>query len=58
MKIYDLDGERTPDPLVYVPVLYGCEIWSFALSEEQRLREFENKVLRKIFGGKRDDITG
>ncbi|KAJ4451174.1 hypothetical protein ANN_02616 [Periplaneta americana] len=38
-------------------VLYGCETWTLTLREEQRLREFENKVLRKIFGAKRDDVT-
>ena len=39
-------------------VLYGCETWSLTLREEQRLRVFENKVLRKVFGAKRDEITG
>ncbi|KAJ4445601.1 hypothetical protein ANN_12283 [Periplaneta americana] len=39
-------------------VLYGCETWTLTLREEQRLRVFENKVLRKIFGAKRDEITG
>ena len=39
-------------------VLYGCETWSPTLREEDRLRVFENKVLRKIFGAKRDEITG
>jgi hypothetical protein len=39
-------------------VLYGCEIWSLTLSEEQRLRVFENRVLRRIFGPKRDHVTG
>ncbi|KAJ4450318.1 hypothetical protein ANN_01738 [Periplaneta americana] len=39
-------------------VLYGCETWTFTLREEQRLRVFENKVLRKIFGAKRDEVTG
>ena len=39
-------------------VLYGCETWSLTLREEHRLREFENKVLRNIFGAKRDEITG
>ncbi|KAJ4431125.1 hypothetical protein ANN_19720 [Periplaneta americana] len=38
-------------------VLYGCETWTLTLREEQRLRVFENKVLRKIFGAKRDDVT-
>ena len=38
--------------------LYGCETWSLTLIEEHRLRVFENKVLRKIFGAKKDEITG
>ncbi|KAJ4446595.1 hypothetical protein ANN_13292 [Periplaneta americana] len=39
-------------------VLYGCETWTLTLREEHRLRVFENKVLRKIFGAKRDEVTG
>ncbi|KAJ4449913.1 hypothetical protein ANN_01320 [Periplaneta americana] len=39
-------------------VLYGCETWALTFREEQRLRVFENKVLRKIFGAKRDEVTG
>ncbi|KAJ4431282.1 hypothetical protein ANN_19879 [Periplaneta americana] len=39
-------------------VLCGCETWTLTLREEQRLRAFENKVLRKIFGAKRDEVTG
>jgi len=39
-------------------VLYGCEIWSLILREERRLRVFENKVLRTVFGPKRDEVTG
>ena len=39
-------------------VLYGCEAWSLTLREEQRLKAVENKVLRRIFGSKRDEITG
>jgi hypothetical protein len=38
-------------------VLYGCESWSLTLREECRLRVFENKVLRRIFGPKRDEVT-
>jgi hypothetical protein len=37
-------------------VLYGCETWSVTLREEHRLRVFENRVLRRIFGPKRDEI--
>ena len=39
-------------------VLYGCETWSLTLREERRLRVFENRVLRKVFGPKRDEGTG
>jgi hypothetical protein len=39
-------------------VLYGCETWSLTLREEHRLRVFENRVLRRIFGLKRDEVTG
>jgi hypothetical protein len=39
-------------------VLYGCETWSVTLREEHRLRVFENRVLRGIFGDKRDGVTG
>jgi hypothetical protein len=38
-------------------VLHGCETWSLTLREEHRLRVFENRVLRRIFGPKRDDVT-
>jgi len=39
-------------------VLYGCETWSLKLREERRLRVFENRVLRGVFGSKRDEVTG
>jgi hypothetical protein len=39
-------------------VLYGCETWCLTLKEEHRLRVFENRVLRRIFGPKRDEVTG
>ena len=39
-------------------VLYGCETWSLTLREERRLRVFENRVLRKVYGPKRDEVTG
>jgi hypothetical protein len=38
-------------------VLYGCETWSLTLREEHRLRVFENRVLRRIFGPKRDEMV-
>jgi hypothetical protein len=39
-------------------VLYGCETWSLTLREERRLRVNENRVLRRVFGPKRDELTG
>jgi hypothetical protein len=38
--------------------LYGCETWSLILREEHRLRVFENRVLRRISGPKRDEVMG
>jgi len=39
-------------------VLYGCEAWSLTLREERKLRVFENMVLRRIFGPRRDEVDG
>jgi len=39
-------------------VLYGCETWSLTLREERKLRLFENMVLRRIFGPRREEVTG
>jgi len=39
-------------------VLYGCETWSLTLREERKLRVFENRVLRRIFGPRREEVTG
>ena len=39
-------------------VLHGCETWSLTLREERRLRVFENRVLSRIFGAKRNEVTG
>jgi hypothetical protein len=39
-------------------ILHGCETWFLTLREEHRLRVFENRVLRRIFGPKRDEVTG
>ncbi|KAJ4439313.1 hypothetical protein ANN_07435 [Periplaneta americana] len=44
--------------VILLVFLYGCETWTLTLREEQRLRVFENKVLKKIFGAKRDEVTG
>jgi len=50
MKIY-----RT---IILPVVLYGCETWSLTLREERKLRVFEDMVLRRIFGPRRDEVTG
>jgi len=39
-------------------VLSGCETWSLTMREESRLRVFENRMLRRIFGRKKDEVTG
>jgi hypothetical protein len=38
--------------------MFGCETWSLTLREEHRLRVFKNRVLRRIFGPRRDEVTG
>ena len=38
--------------------VYGCQTWSLTLREERRLRVFEDRVLRRIFGPRRDEATG
>ena len=53
-KILKIKMYRT----IILPVaLYGCESWSLTLREEHRLRVFENRMLRRIFGAKRDEVT-
>ena len=44
--------------IILCVVLYGCETWSLTLREEPRLRVFENRVLRRIFGPRREEVTG
>jgi hypothetical protein len=45
--------------IIILPVLlYGCETWSLTLREDRRLRIFEKRVLRRIFGPKRNEVTG
>ena len=44
--------------MIFSVVLFGCETWSLTLREELRLRVFENRVLRRVFGPKRDEVTG
>jgi len=49
MKIYTIT--------ILPVVLHGCETWSFTLTEEHRLRVFENRVVRRIFGPKREEVA-
>ena len=44
--------------IIWPVVLYGCKTWSLTLTDERRLRVFENWVLRRIFGPKRNEVTG
>jgi hypothetical protein len=51
--------KRTRFETIILPVvLYGCETWSLTLREDRRLRVLENRVLRRIFGPKREGVTG
>jgi hypothetical protein len=49
---------RMYETIILPMVLYGCETWPLTLREEHRLRVFENRVLRRIFGPKKDEVTG
>jgi hypothetical protein len=49
---------RTYKTIILLVVLYGCETWCLTLREKYRLRVFESRVLRRIFGPKRDEMTG
>jgi len=44
--------------IISLVVLYGCETWSLTLREKRRLRVLDNRVLRRIFGPRRDEVTG
>jgi hypothetical protein len=44
--------------IIFLVVLYGCETWSLSFRKEHRLRVFENRVLRRIFGLRRDEVKG
>jgi len=54
-KILKIKIYRT---IILPVVLYGCETWSLTLREKRKLRAFENMVLRRIFGPRRDEVTG
>jgi hypothetical protein len=49
---------RVYKAIIFPVVLYWCETWSLTVREEHKLREFENRVLRRIFGPKRNGVTG
>jgi hypothetical protein len=59
-KFYTVTYGKPPYPhaptCIILPVMYGCETWSLTLRDELRLRVFENRVLRGIFGPKRDEV--
>ena len=44
--------------IIFPVILHGCETWSLTMREVRRLRVFENRVLRRVFGRKRDEVTG
>jgi len=46
------------DTKLILPVLYGCESWSLTLGKERRLKVFENRMLRTIFGVKEEEVAG
>jgi hypothetical protein len=52
--MWDCNGKT----IILSVVLYGCETWSLTLREKHRLRAFENRLLRRILGPKRDEVTG
>jgi len=51
-------GLKTCRTIILPVVLYGCETWSLTLREGYRLRVLENRVLGRIFGPRRDEVTG
>jgi hypothetical protein len=51
-------GKKFRQCIILLEVLYECDVWSVILTEERRLRVVENRVLRKIFGPKGNEVTG
>ena len=49
---------KTYRTIIFLFILYTCETWSLSLREKSRLMVFENRVLRRIFGPQRDEVTG
>ena len=56
--MFDETKIRLHRTIILLVVLYGCETWSLTLREERRLRVLENRVLRRMFGPRRDGVTG
>ena len=54
-KFKDQDIYKT---IILPVVLFGCETWSLTVGDERRLMVFQNRVLRRVFGSKRDEVTG
>ena len=48
---------KTNRTIILSVVLYGCETWSLTLRKERKVRVIENRVLRRMFGPKRDEVT-
>jgi hypothetical protein len=55
---FDYNNAKQTDGTSDLTAVSGCETWSVTLREEHRLRVFENRVLSRIFGPKRDEVTG
>ena len=51
-------NNKLPQTVILPVVLYGCEAWSLTAREEKKLRVFENMVSRRIFGPRREEVTG
>ena len=56
--IQTFQDQDTQNYITLPVVLYGCETWSLTLRKERRLRVLQNGVLRRIYGPKRDEVTG
>ena len=57
--VFQVAIKKFKDLTIILPlVLYGCETWLLTLQEERKLKVFENMVLRRIFGPRRDEVTG
>ena len=57
-QVFDHFPSKIYRTIILPVVLYGCESWSLTLREERKLRVFENVVFRRIFGPRRDKVTG